>query len=199
MQGMLDIIGSMLIFGVLILTVARVQQNLNTTLYQSTFNIQTQRNAIELAKQIEFEFTKIGYRVTSNQLVYADSNRIIFKGDIRNTGQVDSIRYSKGTTSLATSSTNPRDFPLIRRSKVSNDSLVQHFGITRLSFAYYDSTNTAMTTPVSSGLMINVRAINVAFRVESFESVYDPVSGDTTWFAVNWQKRIYPRNLSNYR
>ena len=78
MSSMLDMVGSAIIFGVLILTVARVQGNLNSTMYQNTFNLNTQTEAVLLARQIEYDLTKAGYRVTGAKILIADSTRIAF-------------------------------------------------------------------------------------------------------------------------
>ena len=54
---------SAIIFGLLSLTVTRIQINMNASLAQNTLTVITQRNGVDLARQIEHDITKIGYRV----------------------------------------------------------------------------------------------------------------------------------------
>ena len=84
MSVMLDYISSMLMFGILAVTVARVQLNLNSTISQNTFSVTTQQNCVELARQIEHDFLKIGLHAPGQKVFFADSNKIAFKGDLGN-------------------------------------------------------------------------------------------------------------------
>ncbi len=73
MSSIIDMITATVIFGVLALTVARVQSNINVSSYQNQYNVIVQTNAVELARQIEWDFTKIGHRVSGQKIVLADS------------------------------------------------------------------------------------------------------------------------------
>lgn len=192
---MLDMVGSAIIFGVLILTVARVQGNLNSTMYQNTFNINTQTTAVNVARQMEFDFAKAGYRVTGNKIFVADTDRVAFKGALSYGGTADSISYTIGDWD--TNSVNARDRSLVRYSRISG-TLKQRIGLTNLSFMYFDTLNNIMTTPVSGSTNLNsIRGINVKLRLESLEPT--DASDTTSYFAVNWEKLIYPRNLAKPR
>ena len=192
MSSMLDMVGSAIIFGVLILTVARVQGNLNSTMYQNTFNLNTQTEAVLLARQIEYDLTKAGYRVTGAKILIADSTRIAFKGALTYGGTVDSIAYYPGSEDTTT--TNPHDFRFVRYA-ASKGGLSQRLGMTYFSISYYDSLNNLMPTPVTGADRFAIRGIHVKFRVESLEPVTDASTRDSSYYAVYWEKLIYPRNL----
>ena len=98
MAFLIDIIGSLVLVGVLILTVATVNINMNQALYETTFELNTQENLVELARTLEYDFVKIGYGATAPAITVADTDRITFKGDFVNNGVVDSIRYYLGST-----------------------------------------------------------------------------------------------------
>jgi len=192
MGSMLDMVGSALIFGVLLLAVGRMQGNVNSTMSQNTFNLNTQTEAVFLARLIEYDLTKAGYRVTGPKILIADSTRIAFRGALTYGGVVDSVAYCPGDEDTTT--TNPRDFRLLR-STASRGALSQRLGMIYFRISYYDSLNTLMPTPVTGANRYAIRAIHIKFRVESHEPVTDAVTGEAGYFAVSWEKLIYPRNL----
>ena len=194
MASMLDMVGSAIIFGILILTVARVQENLNSTMYQNTFNTQTQQLAINIARQMEYDFTKIGYRIpmTSQKIFHADSTKIAFKGSLTYGGTVDSIVYELGEPD--TTSQNPRDYRLLRTT--NSGTISQRIGVVDFRLSYFDTTNTAMTLPINTVAAFNaIRSVNVRVRFESLEPVQQAFQDSATYFGVNWEKLIYARNL----
>lgn len=192
MSSIFDMIGAGVLFGVLILTIARVQGNLNTTMYQSTLNLNTQSYAVVLAREIEHDLTKAGYRVTGAKIHVADSTRIAFKGALTFGGTVDSVAYYLGSADTVTM--NPDDFWCVRYAR-SSGALPMRLGMTYFRISYFDSLNNLLATPVAGGSLSAIRGINVKFRVESHEPVTDPMTGIASYFAVSWEKLIYPRNL----
>lgn len=194
MGAVLDYIASAIIFGLLVLAVARVQANINATLFQNTFTVTTQSNAVELARQIEFDFLKIGHHVRGQRIFHADAGRLDFRADIRNNMDTLLYRYQTGTVAQATETPNPRDFPLFRVQ--AGTSLRQNFGLVQFQLAYYDSNNVRINVPSTNADTLNkIRGIDVRFMVASPEAVLGPL-GDTTYSVVAWQKLIFPRNLN---
>lgn len=193
MSVMMDYIMSAIIFGVLAIIVARIQINISSTLYDNTFNLQVQGNAVALALQIEKDFVKMGFKVSpnsGNQITLADSTRITFNADWRNDGSIVSVSYRTGDSTEATSTLNVHDFPLYR------NSLKQNWGLTQFKIAYYDSSLNKLSTPVSAANRLKIKAVQVWFTIQSAEPVISNV--DTTWPAVTWQKMMYPRNMNNF-
>lgn len=193
----LDLLGSAVIFGVLMLTVGRVQVNLNSTMYYNTYTYMTQNYALELSKMIEFDFTKIGYRVPSGTAVIdtADTNKIRFRYRYPRTGgSVRVIRYQFGEADA--SSENPDDRILYR---TEDGATVAHkIGLTEFRLTYYDSTYRKLTTPITTQQRIDsIYAIGVYYRVESFSPIIMPDGAQ--YISVIWEKLIHPRNLSVIR
>ena len=199
MSAMMDYVFSTLIFGVLVFTVARVQLNVNSTMYQNTQTIITQQNAVELARQFEFDFLKIGHKISGQKVFYADTNRVDFKTCLLNDNTVYTISYTTGTKAQSSWSRNPNDFPVIRSSTDAvNGTFTQprQYGIVEFSLSYYDSVNAKLATPMTTAnAVLPIRAIKVKFRFESFEPVITPT--DTIWAGVTWEKLLFPRNLNN--
>jgi hypothetical protein len=192
MSTVMDMIGAGILFGILALTIMRVQGNLNTTMMENTINLNTQSYAVVLAREIEHDLTKAGYGVTGNKIFKADSTEIAFKGAQIYGGSLDSIAYSIGGAD--TSSMNPNDFQFIRAAK-SGGPLSFKCGMTYFRISYYDSLNNPIHTPVTGVALSAIRGINIKFRVESLDPVTDPLTGDVNYFAVSWEKLIYPRSL----
>lgn len=191
---MLDYIASAMIFGVLVLAVARVQTNINATLYQNTFTVVTQQNAVELARQIEFDFLKIGHHVQGQRIFYAAERRLDYRADIRNNDDTLLYRYQAGTIAQAANTANPIDFPLFRIE--AGTALRQNFGLIDLRVSYYDSNNVRIGIPTNQvDTLAKIRGINVYFVAASPEPVLGP-AGDTTYSVITWQKLMFPRSLN---
>lgn len=192
MSVMMDYIASAIVFGILLITIAGIQVNINSTLYQSTFSVRVQGNATELAYQIEHDILKAGYHLTlGTALTIADTTSLSFKSDLYNTGTLNTLSYTVGTPADLPNTINPRDFPLYRTE--DSKQIRQSWGLTYFRFAYYDSAmKHQITTPAPDSLSY-IRVIQASFIVQSPEPVISNV--DTTWPAVAWQKSLWPRNL----
>ncbi|MBM4160336.1 MAG: hypothetical protein FJ217_04460 [Ignavibacteria bacterium] len=194
MSTFLDIVMSTILFGILALTVARVQTNINSSMCQNQFSVVVQTNAVELARQLEWDFAKIGHHVTGQKVLWADSTSIRFLADLTNTSTVDDVRYFLGDTSQLPATTNPIDVPMFRR--VGLYAVKQNWGLTQFRITYYDAAYNKIPTPITTPEKLQrIHAINIGFRIESPEPVYS--EHDTTWAAVTWEKMIIPRNLNN--
>jgi hypothetical protein len=176
------------------LTVGRVQINLNSSLCQNTFRVNTQQSGVQLANQIEFDFLKIGHRVKGQKIFSADTGRITFRADILNGNTIDTnlISYAIGTPSQSTHTSNPLDFPLVRTQNGS--PITQQYGLLAFCISYYNVSNIKMSTPISTqNRLDSIRSIRVKFLVESPDAVISYT--DTTYSDINWEKLLFPRNL----
>jgi len=191
MSNMLDMVGSVLLFGILVLTIGRVQTGLNTAMYANSFTQITQRNAVQLAHQLEHDFAKIGYHATSEKIKAADSTSIKFRADLMNDGNVDDIEYRIGTKEEAAATMNVADFPLYRKD--SNGEIMQLWGTTQFRMRYVNIDYQQLPMPVPSDSLSKIYAIWVTFVMEGREPAGSAI--DTTYYSITWQKLIYPRNM----
>ncbi len=200
-SAMLDLVGSMLMFAVLIFTVGRVQVNLNSTMYHNTIMYGTQNYTLALSKQIEFDFHKIGFRVPNGtiKVEYADTTRITFRYVIRDdpAQTLRTITYAldPDTTGPASLTQNPNDIAFLRTE--NGTTITQNIGLTEFDLRYYDADMNLIPTPITGSWRDSIRAINVSCRIESLEPVIMPDA--TRYISVIWEKLIYPRNLGNLR
>lgn len=201
----LDILGSTLIGGMLLLILFRVNDATVENNYMYGGELIVQQNLVAVVELIEFDFRKIGYcedwEKLSNPLLYiisADSNSIKFRTDLDSDGNVDSLWYYSGPVSEIPETPNPRDRYLYR---VENDDtpIGTNLGITEFNMIYYDALGNELSSPVVSPDLIQMIEINV--RVED---VYGYDTGNfekddlDMYASAFWRQiRLAARNLKN--
>jgi hypothetical protein len=191
---LVDMITSTVIFGVLALTVARVQANINVTMFENQHNVVTQTNSVELARQIEWDFAKIGHHISGQKITLADSTEIRFDADLENKNVTNSIRYYIGDTSQCSMTQNRNDFPMYRVQ--DGLTVVQNWGLTDFRITYFDASEHRIPTPIVDVTnLAKIHSIKVTFQLESAE----PIVSDhgSVWAMVAWEKTIVPRNLGS--
>ena len=202
---LIDILGSTLIGGMLLLILIRLNDAGVENTYMYGGELIVQQNLVDVVSLLEHDFRKIGFcadwvklKNSLDYIVEADSNRIKFLTDIESDGIVDSITYYTGPTSELPMTPNPRDKLLYR---VENDNAPggSNLGITQFSLEYFDSFGNKLTCPVASPSLIQTMQINI--RVED---VYgydidnaDKSEGDKYSTAFWRQIRLAARNLKN--
>lgn len=202
---LLDILGSTLIGGMLLLILFRVNDATVENNFMYGGELIVQQNLVAVVELIEYDFRKIGYcedwEKLSNPLLYiisADSNSIKFRTDLDSDGNVDSLWYYSGPVSEIPETPNPRDRYLYR---VENDDkpIGTNLGITEFNMVYYDALGKKLSSPVASPDLIQMIEINV--RVED---VYGYDTGNfekddlDMYASAFWRQiRLAARNLKN--
>src|SRR5512141_1401354 len=118
-QTIIDIIASTIVFGSLMLMTLRLNVSQNEMMQTARGDLLVQQSIVEVTHLIEYDFRKIGYckntaQIITNAILLADSNRITFRTDVDNNGNVDTLRYYLGPASELTATPNPRDRILYR-------------------------------------------------------------------------------------
>lgn len=189
MQVIYDIIGSIIIGGIILLMLLSFNSSVMEGSAMQTFTTIVQTNMTSVTDLIEYDFRKMGYRVGSihdSAVVYADSVRILMKGDIDNNGTVERIAYFLDVANKS-GHVNPRSRILYRQVNGAPAQRI-NLGITRFRLAYYDRADQLITdNPVKSPSRI--RSIRLAINIES-TSPYDAKYAGTTW-----ERTITPKNL----
>ncbi len=192
----LDILGSIIIGGILMSIAWRLSDSATEKTYNSSGELALQQNLATVAQIIEHDFRKIGYCADWNKLpdpskaiIAADSSSISFLTDIESDGNIDTIKYYLGPTSELAETENPRDRLLYR--VVNNEQpRASNLGITQFFLVYYDALGDTVYLPIDnpgeiSSIEINVTVENVAAYNEQYSSAY-------------WQQiRLVARNLRN--
>lgn len=170
----LDIIGSTMMGGLLMLILLRV----NISTVENTFNyggdLSIQQNLAVVTQVIENDFSKIGYCKGqfidfSKAIVLADTSRIKFLSDIDKDGLYDSVYYNLGPTTDLSNTTNPRDRILYRTSyDTTNPGIYKYPGITIFKLAFYDTSGNLMSCPVTKPNIIE--KVQISIKMESAEA-----------------------------
>ncbi|MFC2139209.1 hypothetical protein ACFLR4_00985 [Bacteroidota bacterium] len=175
MAFLLDVVGSFIIGGIVILLLITLNIEMTENSRRAFENTYLQRTAVSVSETLEWDFYKIGYNVhpDSASILWADSTSLTFCSDIDNTNDVDTMQYFIGDTTETAYSRNPNDYPLYRRAGGGEVSRICN--VTSLTFVYFDESGDVLfpaQLAVSQAERDAIRSIRVNFLVES----YDPVS-----------------------
>lgn len=203
-SALLDVIGSMIIGGFLMIILFRMNGTAVQNNYQYSGEQIVQSNIVEIVRLLEYDFRKIGYCLDWQKIpnpalaiIQADSNSITFLTDLVTAGNpygngiVDTLKYYLGTTAALSVTPNPNDRLLYRRP--NRDPIAgSNLGITQFKLTYYEADGDKITTMPASppfgivNIQIDITAENVAAYGNDY--TYDK--------KVFWrQVRLATRNL----
>lgn len=193
---LLDILGSIIIGGILLTIVFRLSGAATEKTYNNSGELSLQQNLSTIAQIIEHDFRKIGYCADWNKLpdptkaiLLAETSGIKYLTDIEADGNLDSIYYYLGPTSELTVTPNPRDRILYRI--VNGENPVQaNLGVTQFHMVYYDALGDTVYLPIANYGLISSIEINV--------TVENVAAYDTSYSKAYWRQiRMVSRNLIN--
>jgi hypothetical protein len=204
----LDIIGSFIVFGLLLLTALRMDTNAieDNFSYNTAVNLQLQ--LVSLATQIEGDFRMIGYDVSETQIQpataavrYGTVNDFRFASDLNNDGTVDSAEYILGP-SQGLRNHNIRT--LVRKywdgknsAKNRVDSIKAY--ITQLEFSYYAADrNTSLGSYVDYNSGVGMICLSMTLQSPdkyTGSRIYE--ESDTALYSVYWKQfQIVSKNMT---
>ena len=182
MNIILDILGSVVIGGILLLMMLNAEVYQSNTRFASDSELQMQQNAKTLADILSYDLRKIGYEYKDNPFIAADSEWISFYADMDRDGSADQVTYFLSDPSYAKSTTNPNDRVLFR--VVNNDTIAgPSLGLTKLKFSYLDEFAHQTLD------YYKIRYVKAELWIESLE----PVNNE--YLFTYWELTISPRNL----
>jgi hypothetical protein len=199
-SSIVDILGSTLIGGILMIILFRLSDSGIENTYNNSGELISQQNIVTTVSILENDFRKIGYCKDWNKIprpnesiILADSNKIKFLTDIlpdgNPDGKVDSIYYFSGSTNELLSTPNPRDRYLYR--VINGEKPVQvNLGITQFSLKYFN----ALGAPISFPITVpgEISSIQIDVSVENV-SAYDNKYSTVFWRQI----RLSAQNLRN--
>lgn len=182
MNILLDILGSVIIAGIVMLGIFNANTYQSRTRFASDSELQMQQNAKTLADIINYDLRKIGYDYEDVPFITADSERVAFYCDIDLNGSIDSVTYFVSDTSDAKGTKNPNDIILIR--VVNVDTLKgPSLGLRKVKFSYLNKFYAPTT------VFKEIRYVKAELWIESIEEVGDE------YLYTYWEMTINPRNL----
>lgn len=200
----LDIIGSMVIGGLLMLTLTRLSDNSAESEVTWGHDRSVQQEVSNLATTIESDFRKMGYSAseevlddTTTFIFTADTSQIIFRADFDSDGELDRMNYYLSSTEELSNTPNERDRILYRKLNDEQPMIVST-GVTDFHLNYFDTFNTELTQPISDNRLIE--SLRISFRIEDPDA-YSKFNKDTgeleqKYSHAMWsQLRLTSRNL----
>ena len=173
----ISLIGSFAIGGVILLSLLTLSANFSGKSQSTMMSEIAQTHATEFGRVIEYDFNKIGYRVTTgSKILSADTSSINFVADLNNDGTIDSVSYYTATTNTGIKIL--RHCSLYQTSDYSINAA--NFNITG-----YDSTGATTTSiPLFHSIMVTI----------VLDENY-PLMEETDQIGVFWRRRFFPKNL----
>ena len=217
----LDVLGSMIVGGILLLTLFRMNDSATRNTYNFSGELTLQENLVATVEVIEYDFRKIGYcedplklpHPEANAILYADTNRIKFLTDLlvtayddpnpRGDENLDTLEYILNPAYIS-GTPNPNDRMLYR--VVNGNPTGVNLGITYFRIRYFRDSSTASGSTTlaeilpkdlpkiyTPGSPTGITALQIDVQVENTAS-YDP--GNNPYRQAFWRQiRLSSRNL----
>jgi hypothetical protein len=208
-QVMIDLIGSIVVFGWLLLMSLRVNTQNQENVQTLNGDLLVQENLVAVTQLLEYDFRKIGFCREPNNLVdptkailEADTSRLKFLTDVDRGGGpdgiVDTVLYYLGDTTELIQTPNPRDRYLYRVVLPGETPKGANLGITSFTMKYFDRSGVPIPTPVGPAELQKIQTIQITLSVEN---VYASSIVETTnkqYSSAFWQQvRLSSRNYRN--
>jgi hypothetical protein len=182
MNILLDLMGSTLIGGMVVLAMFNLNILSSSYKFSSDSQLHMQQNAKAFADMLDNDLRKMGYRHSSTSIVTAQLNKLSFYSDIDSNNTQKLVSYSLSDSLAAWQTENPCDKILYR--VVNNDTLKgASLGLTDLKF-HYMNLNGAITSNPDS-----IKFIKVEIWIQSTEKI------DGQYPFTYWEMTINPRNI----
>lgn len=192
MDTMIDIAGSMIVAGLLIVAVLKMNSSLEDAGSDTNVSVITQSNITQIANSITYDFYKIGFEAKP-AILFADSDKIIFRADLQRDGNPDTVRYWISNP-LTGTDLNP-NLRILYRSVDSEPPTGATLGQTSFHLYYYDTTGAEMNIPLADAadqaLLSQIKSIKVIVTVQSPNKLLS----DSTYAGAYWEEFISPKNL----
>ncbi len=194
---LIDIAGSFLVSGMLLLTALQLDQKAVQTTFDSQAGLTVQQNMVELIEYLQYDFRKIGYcknaaklpsSAVSTFIQKGDTSSIWFLADVSNTGNVDTVKYWLDTSPIP-GCPNP-DVRYLYRQVDSTPPVATNLGITEFNIQYYEAFGIPIPSPF--GAPNQTQYIVLTVRMEPISAFNASYSSN---FVIWRQTRMVSRNL----
>ena len=199
MSIMLDLIGSVIIAGFVILMGLRLNETVSGSADASMAGLNVQQSMADIVQDLESDFRKIGYRVPDPRLsiAIADTGHIKFFADLYRTGTIDSVEWFTGP--VLTTLPNPNIRVLFRKFNTDDALGAAGLGVTQFYLRYFNAKGDTIY-PLDASRYSQIWTIELSLRVESPYKVDDAVNPDNSQFAAAYwrQTRLSSRNIKRH-
>lgn len=202
MAVLLDVVGSIVIAGYVLLMGVRMNATIVNSRDSFTADVTVQQNMVALVQSIEYDFRKMGYMVTdpTKVVLVADSDHIRFAGDMDDDGIIDTIDWKLGP--YLTSTPNPND-RVLYRTVISSGMMggaptISVPGITEFKLRYLNQEGNSAITLGQIWLVETTVRLESPWKVQD-RQVLDQSYDNWGYSAAFWrQTRLASRNLKRH-
>jgi len=182
-MGDIQLAGSFLIGGMVLLTILSMNIEILETSSINSLGTMAQENVMEIAAILDYDFKKIGHMVprTTSALLSISDSTISFRSDIDQDTIIDTVAYRVGSPSETSSTDNPNDRYLYR--SINGTEYDVALGITSWELDYFNE-NMGATSAVDS-----VRIIQISLEVGTMFGYNE------NYGRASWSSQIAPKNL----
>jgi hypothetical protein len=198
----LDILGSIVVGGFLLLLLGRVNDAAVKNVYNNSEELILQQNLATTCLIIENDFRRIGYCKNYNlipntaAILSATDSSISFLTDVNDKGVVNTLKYYLGPTSELASTPNPRDRFLYR--VVDNETPVGvNLGVTQFKLVFFDVYGDTIPFPIATPDLTTISTMEINVAVENVYGYGDSSQdGDNMYSSAFWRQiRLAAMNL----
>jgi hypothetical protein len=193
----LDILGSTIIGGILMMNLFQINSTAIENNYTGTGELTAQQNLSTTVQVLEYDFRKIGYcadwkkiPIPTKAIISADSNSIKYLTDVDpSDGNVDTMHYYLGPASELLNTPNPRD-RILYRVVNSEVPVGVNLGVTQFNLTFFDVFGNLINFPIAVPGEIYTMQIDI--------TVEDVAAYDEKYSTAFWRQiRLVAKNLRN--
>jgi hypothetical protein len=188
MGVMIDIIGSTIIRGVIVLVILNLNVSLNNALAEKTARAIVKQKTVVPAQVITDDLRSAGYNMVQKTFPIAKADEVTINTDFDNDGIAETVHYYLGAAPAGST------HRILYRQLNGGTSFELARDVDSLVFKYYDF-NGATLAP---GLNVNyIKSIYVRLVIESNAQVSEGIGTDSTpkYVKAYWERTIFPYNL----
>ena len=197
MGTMIDLVASIIIGGMMVGIMLKLNGNAAQNVYLNSGEVICQQNLVNQAQILETDFRRIGYcsdytniQDPTKVFLAADTASIKFIADINTDGKMDTIYYYLGLASALSATANPRD-KILYRSVNGVVPTGSDAGITRFYLVYFDYNGDTIHCPVTAANLPLITDIELNMNIEN-------TTIDNSQIYAYWrQERLSVPNIKN--
>lgn len=198
---MLDILSSMIISGLLLLSALSMNERATSNTFETEASLTVQQNITSIVENLEWDFRLIGYcandTIPANTFIISgDTNEITFQADVNNDGSMDTVSWDMEPWRIP-GCPNPNVRMLVRKvSGINGVSQVDssNLGVTEFRLRYFNELGDTVGTPFI-GDTAGVQVIEVTVTVQPVNAYAD--TSNKRIFSTWRETRLVSKNLNN--
>ncbi len=204
----LGLVTSYIIAALLTLSIIMMNLRVSNSSSELTLTQINRQYLITLSDMLNDDISNMGYNVyekTDQILVYADDHRISFYRNIEDdaTREPELITWEYYTGNPIALEKNPNLHAMTRTVYDPNsgqtDEININSGASKFKLHYFDThgapMDSALTTPLSSADLVNVKQIYLELEIQSLEPLYSSGNPNGRFIRSVYEKRFSPKNL----